>query len=240
VYVDWLKASGGERTRLYALAKDVGGLLNMSVEQILFAALGREVALGSGYIDNFRKGKLRRSYAKLVFEWIAEHHSDIARGFVPEWFPVSALSAWDQYVEEHGIRGALQIKRFVKDELNLIKKVKDRRHPDAKLKLGEEFCFFLRCEFNAYAIGFERYRGKWHTMPLGEDGAAIFTLHIEEPHFPKDKHGAIERLSEESDLGLHRFVIAIAEKAFDLPDKPDGAAITQGVSLYYLDVLFSA
>ena len=140
--IDWLTAREEDRKRLYAVTCDVGKVLNMSVEQVIDAALGRIAPIGTDYVANFRKGKIRRSFAKLIYEWIAAHHSDLGRKVEEIWFPQANTDAWDGYVEKHGIRGQLQIKRFTKDELNLIKKVKDRDAPDATLKLGEEFVSF--------------------------------------------------------------------------------------------------
>ncbi|MDG1431993.1 MAG: hypothetical protein P8Q23_10520 [Paracoccaceae bacterium] len=238
--IDWLTASEEERKRLYAVTRDVGKVLNMSVEQVMDAAFGRNAPIGTDYVANFRKGKIRRSFAKLIYEWIAEHHSDLGRKVETDWFLQSNTDAWDNYVEKHGLRGQLQIKRFTKDELNLIKKVKDRDAPDATLKLGEEFCFFLRADANVHAIGFERYKGKWHVMPLGDNGSSTFQLQRDEPHFPIDANGAIERLSEERDLDMHRFAFVVSQNAHDLPHTPDIKDIGDHAELHYIDVLFSA
>ncbi|MCG3266280.1 hypothetical protein [Yoonia sp. I 8.24] len=238
--IDWLTASEEERKRLYTVTRDVGKVVNMSVEQVMDAALGRTAPIGTDYVANFRKGKIRRSFAKLIYEWIAEQHADLGRKHEERWFLQSNTDAWDHYVEEHGIRGQLQIKRFTKDELNLIKKVKDRAAPDATLKLGEEFCFFLRADANVHAIGFERYKAKWHVMPLGVNGSLTFQLQSDELHFPIDASGVIERLTEESDLDLHRFAFVIAQSANDLPRKSDIKDIGQDAELHYIDVLFSA
>lgn len=238
--IDWLTASEEERKRLYAVTRDVGKVLNMSVEQVMDAALGRIAPIGTDYVANFRKGKIRRSFAKIIYEWIAEQHADLGRKYEADWFPQANTDAWDRYVEEHGIRGQLQIKRFTKNELNLIKKVKDRDAPDAVLKLGEEFCFFLRADANVHAIGFERYKGKWHVMPLEIDGAPNFQILRDEPHFPMDANGGIERLVEESDLGMHRFAVLVSQNANDLSRTPDIKDIGEDAKLHYIDVLFSA
>ncbi|WP_039017032.1 hypothetical protein [Halocynthiibacter namhaensis] len=238
--IDWLAASEEERKRLYAVTRDVGKILNMSVEQVMDAALGRTAPIGTDYVANFRKGKIRRSFAKLIYEWIAEQHVDLGRKYEESWFPQTNTDAWGDYVEKHGLRGQLQIKRFTKDELNLIKKVKDRDTPDATLKLCEEFCFFLRADANVHAIGFERYKAKWHVMPLGENGSPTFQLQRDEPHFPIGASGAIERLNEESDLDMHRFAFVVSQNANDLPHKPDIKDIGQDTKLHYVDVFFSA
>jgi hypothetical protein len=65
-------------------------------------------------------------------------------------------------------------------------------------------------------------------------------LHRDEPHFPMDASGAIERLSEEADMGMHRFVFVVSQNANELPHRPDIEDISQDTKLHYIDVLFSA
>lgn len=229
------------KKRLYAVLKALADVHpNKGPLDFLDESLGRPLSRGTDYLSNVRKGRFATSIAQQLYQWLQVNHFDLGRSLEPDWFSASYLSAWDRYVEDHGTHGALQIKRFVKDELNLIRKVRDRQNSDAELKLDEEFCFFLRTEFNVRAIMFERYQGEWHVIPLGENGTAIFKLLCNEPHFPTDGFGAIERLAEGSDLGLHRFALAVAENATDLPTTPDADAIKQGISLHYLDVSFSA
>ncbi|MEP2717995.1 hypothetical protein [Pseudophaeobacter sp.] len=235
---NWKSATKADRAALYHVARSVADTTNLSVEAIMEQAFGHKLMVGTDYLSNFRSGAIGRPKAKLIHAWIAEHHLETAHAIAPVLFPKLHTNAWDGYVDAHGIKGQLQIKRFVKGELNLIRKVKDRSHPDVKLNLGEEFCFFLRVEFNAHAVGFERFKGEWHAMPLGKDGTAMFKLTSDEPHFPVDGHGKFERLVEDSDLGLHRFVFIIAECINDLPTKPDLTAIGKGVRLHYIDVRF--
>ncbi len=237
---NWKTATKADRAALYHVARAVADTTDLSVEAIMEQAFGHKLMVGTDYLSNFRSGAIGRPKAKLIHAWIAEHHAETAHAVDPRLFPKSHTDAWDSYVEAHGIRGQLQIKHFTKDELNLIKKVKDRGAPDATLKLGEEFCFFLRSDAHAHAIGLERHKGKWHVMPLGESGSPTFQLRSDEPHFPIDAKGGIERLSEESDMGMHRFAFFVSQNANDLPSTPDIKNIGQGARLHYIDVLFSA
>lgn len=237
---NWKSATKADRAALYHVARAVADSTSLSVEAIMEQAFGHKLMVGTDYLSNFRSGAIGRSKAKLIHAWIAEHHLETAHAVDPRLFPKQHTNAWDDYIEEHGIHGQLQIKRFTKDELNLIKKVKERDAPDATLKLGEEFCFFLRSDVHAYAIGFERYKGEWYVMPLGPNGSQTFQLQSDEPHFPIDVNGEIERLSEESDLDMHRFAFVVSQDANDLPSTPDIKDIGQAANLHYIDVLFSA
>ncbi|SMX39379.1 hypothetical protein [Octadecabacter ascidiaceicola] len=237
---NWKTATKVDRAALYHVARAIADTTNLSVENIMEQAFGHKLMVGTDYLSNFRSGTIGRPKAKLIHAWIAKNHLETAHAVDPRLFPKPHTNAWDDYIEEHGIRGQLQIKRFTKGELNLIKKIKDRDALDATLKLGEEFCFFLRSDVRAHAIGFEQYKGKWHVMPLGPNGSHIFQLRSDEPYFPIDTNGEIERLSEESDLDVHRFAVVVSQDANDLPCTPDIRDIGQTANLHYIDVLFSA
>lgn len=237
---NWKTATKADRAALYHVVRAIADTTNLSVEAIMEQAFGHKLMVGTDYLSNFRSGTIGRPKAKLIHAWIAENHAETAHAIDPRLFPKQHTNAWDSYVEAHGIRGQLQIKRFTKDKLNLIKKVKDRDAPDAVLKLGEEFCFFLRSDTHAHTIGFERYKGDWHVMPLGPNGSHTFLLQSDEPHFPIDENDEIERLSEESDMDMHRFAFVVSQDANDLPCTPDIKDIGQTAILHYIDVLFSA
>jgi hypothetical protein len=237
---NWKTATKADRAALYHVARAIADSTNLSVEEIMEQAFGHKLMVGTDYLSNFRSGAIGRPKAKLIHAWIAEHHAETAYAVDPNLFPKQHTDVWERYIEDYGIRGQLRIKRFAKDELNLIRKVKDRNPYDVKLKLGEEFCFFLHARFNAQAIGFERYKGEWHIIPLGDSGSAIFQIPSDEPHFPIDENGEIERLSEENDLGMHRFVFSVAQNANELPRTPEIKDIGEDVELHYIDVLFSA
>ncbi|MCG3267149.1 hypothetical protein [Yoonia sp. I 8.24] len=237
---NWKTASKADRAALYHVARAIADTTDLSVEAVMEEAFGHKLMVGTDYLSNFRSGAIGRPKAKLIHAWIAERHPETAHAVDPRLFPKPNTNAWDNYIEERGIRGKLQIKRFTKDELNLIKKVKDRDAPDATLKLGEEFCFFLRSDIHVHAIGFERYKGEWYLMPLGPNSSHTFQLQSDEPHFPIDENGEIERLSEESDLDMHRFAFIVSQNANDLPCTPDTKDIGQTAILHYIDVLFSA
>ncbi|MEP1964451.1 hypothetical protein [Tateyamaria sp.] len=237
---NWKTATKVDRAALYRVVRAIADTTNLSVEAIMELAFGHKLMVGTDYLSNFRSGAIGRPKAKLIHAWIAERHSEAAHAVDPRLFPKQHTTAWNSYVETHGIRGKLQIKRFTKDELNLIKKIKDRDALDAALKLGEEFCFFLRSDVHAHAIGFERYKGKWHVMPLGPNGSHTIQLQSDEPHFPIDVNGEIERLSEESDLDMHRFAFVVSQDADNLPCAPDIKDVGQVANLHYIDVLFSA
>lgn len=236
--IDWLTSSEEDRKRLYAVTHDVGNILNMSVEQVMDAALGRRAPIGTDYVANFRKGKIRRSFAKLIYEWIAEHHSDLGRKVEASWFPDTNTDAWEVYLAEHAIHGKLRIARFGRTEMGLVQRAKGQPKPDEVLKLGEEFCFHLESDGAGYAVAFQGYKGQWHPMPLG-DTEELATRLIEAAQFlPSDAEGMPAPLVETEDLGHHTFIVALAERTDQLPTQeappPNGSSEVHMVRVQFV------
>ncbi len=209
--IDWLKASEDLRKQLYVATRAVADAGNTTVEEIMDAALGRKALMGTDYLSTFRRGKIRKSYAKLIHGWIAENHIEIANGIAPELFPLPHTDAWDQYLAEHAIHGKLRIARFGRQSMGLVQRKKDQPKPDEVLKLGEEFCFHLDSDIDGYAVAFQEYKGVMHPLPLGVNGELQAQIQKGEQFLPLNMDGHPERLSEDSDLGGHRFIIVATE-----------------------------
>ena len=198
VEIDWLKANEDERKRLYVATRAVADAADKSVEEIMDAALGRKALMGTDYMSTFRRGKIRRSYAKLIHGWIAENHIDIANGVAPDLFPLPSTTAWNRYIKEHAIHGKLSIVRFEKQSFGLVQRKKDQPMPDEVLNLGEEFCFHLDSDINGSAVAFQGHKGQWHTLPLGPNGEPPMRIETGEQLLPVDEHGQPETLTEAS------------------------------------------
>jgi hypothetical protein len=118
------------------------------------AALGRKALMGTDYMSTFRRGKIRKSYAKLIHGWIAGNCIEIANNIAPNLFPRPHTDAWTLYLAEHAIHGKLRIARFGRNTMGLVQRKKDLPKPDEVLKLGEEFCFHLDSDIEGYAVAF--------------------------------------------------------------------------------------
>ncbi|MBL1438229.1 MAG: hypothetical protein COB08_018770 [Rhodobacteraceae bacterium] len=235
--IDWLNASKNERAALYRVTRAVARASDQSVERIMEQAIDRELAIGVDYLSNFRQGKIARAKAKLIHAWIAKHHIDIAHVIAPEIFPMPAMSAWEQYLDEHAIHGKLRVARFDKS-MGLVQRKRNHPRPEETLKLGEEFCFHLDSGIRGYAVAFQEYEGKLHPLPLGQNDGLATTIEIGEQFLPIDDNGRPERLSEAADLGHHRFVVIVAENVEILPTNVNPPEPDGGVFVHVIRVQF--
>ena len=217
VDIDWLKASEDQRKQLYVATRAVADAVSTTVEEIMDAALGRKALMGADYMSTFRRGKIRKSYAKLIHGWVSENHIEIANNIAPDLFPLPHTDAWTQYLAEHAIHGRLRIARFGRNSMGLVQRKKDLPKPDEVLKLGEEFCFHLDSDMDGFAVAFQEYKGVMHPIPLGVNGELEAQAQKGEQLLPVSANGQPERLSEEVDLGHHRFIVVVETDAADLP-----------------------
>lgn len=239
VDIDWLKATEDERKRLYVATRAVADASGLSVEEIMDAALGRKALMGTDYMSTFRRGKIRRSYAKLIHGWIAENHIQIANQIAPDLFVIPNTDAWGRYLETNAIHGKLRIARFDKT-MGLVQRKASQPKPEEVLKLGEEFCFHLDSDISGYAVAFQEYEGKLHPLPLGQNDNLEATIEIGEQFLPIDDNGRPERLTEASDLGHHRFVVIVAKNVEILPTDVNPPEPDSGVCVHMIRVQFVA
>ncbi|ATG48831.1 hypothetical protein CEW89_15395 [Celeribacter ethanolicus] len=143
--IDWLKASEEERMQLYKLTFNVGKLLNLTVYQIMDAALGRKIAMGKDYVANFRKGKIRRAYAKLIYKWLTEHHFDLLLQIAPEKFPETPEQRWQAILEER-VRSDRFRLVLIPKSMGIVERESQLKPADMIMRLGERFCFELDSE----------------------------------------------------------------------------------------------
>ncbi|WP_066707198.1 hypothetical protein [Celeribacter ethanolicus] len=213
--IDWLKASEEERMQLYKLTFNVGKLLNLTVYQIMDAALGRKIVMGKDYVANFRKGKIRRAYAKLIYEWLTEHHFDLLLQVAPEKFPETPEQRWQAILEERARSDCFRLV-LVPKTMGIVERESQLKPADLTLRLGERFCFELDSEAEGHAVALQSVRGQWHNIPLGSEGETSAPVQVGKSHLPKIPNGQLDPLAENHDEGLHEFVLVTASEA-DIP-----------------------
>ncbi|MEM7544172.1 MAG: hypothetical protein AAF367_01425 [Pseudomonadota bacterium] len=207
--IDWLRSSEDQRKRLYVATRAIASAANLSIDEIMDAAMGRKMLMGTDYISNFRRGKIRRSYAKLIYEWLERHHGEIANRLAPDLFPLTPLTAWEQLIEARGIEGQLNAIPIPK-RMGLTRRRANVPTPATELRLNQDYCFQLDSDMEGYAVGFEGYRGEWHALPLGADDRHPTAKIIQGRQFvPSDERGNPIPLVETDDIGLHQFVVVV-------------------------------
>ncbi|WP_166417459.1 hypothetical protein [Cochlodiniinecator piscidefendens] len=235
---NWKTATKADRAALYHVARVVADSTDMSVEAIMEQAFGHKLMVGTDYLSNFRSGAIGRPKAKLIHAWIAKNHLETAHAVDPKLFPKLHTNAWDDYLTNHAIHGKLRIARFDKS-MGLVQRKRDQPKPDEILKLGEEFCFHLDSDIAGYAVAFQMYEGTMHPMPLGLNGEFLTTINRGKQFLPIDETGEPEKLVERSDIGQHRFIVAVTEDQSKLPTVTQPPLTIRDVRVHHLGVQIS-
>lgn len=209
--VDWMKATEDERKALYRVARAIANKTNTDILGVIAQAEDTPMRRGTGYETNFNHGKIGRKLAKVIAEWIEEHHRDLAHDTAPELFPISASTIWGEYLADHGLTGQLHIqpKSRGRDLVTFEAKATSGHHV---LALGEPFALRLENSRPGSCMGYQIYREKWYPFPLTTskgyvqtDGGQI-TL-------PQEANGRPANMIEREHSGLHHFVIVVADQA---------------------------
>ena len=224
--IEWSKSSEEDRADLYRVMRAISVATGKPIEDLMADAMGGTLALGTDYLSNFRKGKIARTRAKLIHDWIARHHSEIGHATAPNVFSVDHTRAWEKVVDERANDGNLRLVRLNSGR-GIVERADQQRDKPVTLRFGEAFCFELDSPTIGTAIAFQGTRGRWHPLPLGKEPRDVQAQVLSgTQRLPRDAHGHPIPLSESDDTGLHRFVMIIAPfEGFDrLPERLDGCA----------------
>lgn len=236
---NWKTATKADRAALYHVTRAVADTTNLSVEAIMEEAFGHKLMVGTDYISNFRSGAIGRTKAKLIHAWIAEHHLETAHAIDPRLFPKSHTNAWADCLKNSAIKGKLSIARFDRS-MGLVQRRRNQPKPGEILKLGEEFCFHMDSDVKGHAVAFQLYEKIVHPLPLGLSDDSIAAVSRGEQFLPLDDKGFPEKLTEANDLGLHQFIVAVAEDQAKLPTSTVAPKTDSGCFVHSIQVQFTA
>jgi len=236
---NWKTATKADRTALYNVARAVADTTNLSVEAIMEQAFGHKLMVGTDYLSNFRSGAIGRPKAKLIHAWITEHHAETAHAVDPRLFPKSHTNAWADYLENHAIKGKLRIARF-DGSMGLVQRKRTQPRPEEVLKLGEAFCLHLDSDMAGHVIAFQDYAGQLYPIPLDPKEEPAIAIRQGEHFLPLAETGHPDPLSEASDLGPHRFIVAVASNQSTLPTTTEPPQFGDGVVVHMIHVQFVA
>lgn len=205
--VDWSRADNEERKALFKATKYVAKASGMPWQNFINTALGTNKDWDS---SNLYNGKLDREFSQTLYDYLAEHHYELAQKANETLFPYRVVRDIEAYIAEAAHHGRLHIVPMT-DELGLVKRKSQHLPPDAVLKLDESFCLELDAINSGFAVAFQGYKGNWHPLPLGADGEEQ-ACRIKEGTqlLPQTAEGQPDPMSEEEDLGIHHFLILTA------------------------------
>lgn len=137
--VDWSKASNAERKALFKAMKYVAKASGIPWQNFINTALGTDKDWDS---SNLYNGKLDREFSQTLYDYLAEHHYELAQKADETLFPYRVVRDVEAYIAEVAQKDRLHIV-LMTDELGLVKRKSQNLPPDAVLKLGESFCLEL-------------------------------------------------------------------------------------------------
>lgn len=209
--VDWLKATEEERKALYRVVRAIAGASDTDILGVIAQAEDTPMRRGTGYETNFNHGKIGRKLAKVIAQWVEEHHRDLAHETEPEVFPISMSTIWSKYLAQHGITGQLRIRPKSRGR-DLVTFEAEATADHHVLALGEPFTLSLENSRRGVCMGYQIYREKWYSFPLSKtqawlkaDGGQII--------LPQMADGSPAHMVEREHTDLHRFVIVVADQA---------------------------
>jgi len=170
---DWFTADADARRALYEASKRaVFERFQGDWNAFLSVALDGKASVGSGYIDNFRAGRISRVRSGAIARWLALDEPQIAATLASDLArrATEPRFGWSEYIEAVGEYGRLTLLRSV--ELNIVS-LASRASGDAEqVRSGEEFYLQLEAGLPGTAMAFQRVRGLWFPLPLSDTNSA--------------------------------------------------------------------
>ena len=112
-YVDWLKASVGERQILYRHFKTAADKRNRSADELCIDVTG--IKQGLDYDKTLRAGKYSRKIAYQIFDWLTVNEPTIAHAAVEAIYfdrRETFRSDWSRLIARHASTSGLNIVPF--------------------------------------------------------------------------------------------------------------------------------
>jgi hypothetical protein len=221
VAVDWQRTANDERKLLYRAIRESMDRTHADWPAIFRRAYGAAVALGDGYIDNFRAGRISRRRAQRLYDWLQSDHPDIAARLERD---IRALydagptdGPWEAFLAEHGQYGLIKVERAKADTSSRGRsRIEAARAPpriDAELPLDTWFNLMIDSPVAGYVTGLQWIRGQWLYLPLSPHGTGVRLSGGSGPDAQFQPAAPETRFRETHEPGLHCLVLIVAPDA---------------------------
>lgn len=204
---DWLKSSVLARKHLYIVCKAVVDRHFFGDWRKFYSEIfGKDYALGNGYEDNFRAGKIGRKKSAVICDWLNVHYFDYAIALLAA--VLSLTDDWASLFEELPQTNAIGV---FASRTHFSVGFARKRSDIPNFRLQDEFIFYNGCNKDVSIVAFQCVQGIWLLMPLSEN--YLYCLAKKESKFPVGNDGNLLMLSEYEHKGTHEFVFIISDEA---------------------------
>lgn len=207
-----------DRKRLYRAVRAAMDASGATWPEVFTGAFGARSAIGSGYKDNFRAGKIAVRRAVQIAEWLRKNHPQAARAFEDDGETSTGRASWEALLLT--ARPLLEVIIIDPAQPGIVA-FADPRLPTRKtIRLGQPFCLRLDCPMDGYAVAFQHTTSGWFSLPLSSNSepARVESGPI---LLPRDAEtGEPVPLSEESERGRHRFAVIVVRDHALAPQFP--------------------
>jgi len=207
--------SKAHKAKLYKALVAAAELASEPFDQFLQTPFDPNWSLADNYRRNLQRGEYSAIRAKVLYDFLLNHHFNVAHLEVPEMFPQTPETRWREILDEKATSDRFRL-AIVSTAMGIIERESQLKSADTAIRLGERFCFELDSEADGHVVAFQGVRGQWHNIPLGSDGEPCAEIQAGQNHLPKTMEGKLDPLRENHDEGLHDFVLVTAQTG-DIP-----------------------
>lgn len=203
------------KAKLYKTLVAAAELVNEPFDQFLQTPFNPPWSLADNYRRNLQRGEYSAIRAKVLYDFLLNHHFNVAHLEAPEIFPQTPELRWREILDARATSDRLRIV-LAKSQFGIVERESQLEAAGTTLKLGQPFLLELTSDIDGYAVALQGLRGQWHPIPLGQDGEVLAPVVVGKNLIPGRPDGRPDPLIEGHDEGRHEFVLITAQK----PDVP--------------------
>ena len=197
------------KAQLYRALVAAAELANERFDDFLQRPFNPPWALAANYRRNLQRGDYSAIRAKVLYDFLMQHHFPAAHSTAPDIFPETPEMRWQSILEERAITGQLAIVPM-RSTMGIVQRASAIKNAATKIKRGQLFCFELTSNDAGHVLALQGVNGLWHAIPLGHDGQHTTPIKPGTTILPQTPDGKPDPMVEHNDLGLHTFVLVTA------------------------------
>lgn len=198
------------KAKLYKTLVAAAELVNEPFDQFLQTPFNPPWSLADNYRRNLQRGEYSAIRAKVLYDFLLNHHFNVAHLEAPEIFPQTPELRWREILDARATSDRLRIV-LAKSQFGIVERESQLEAAGTTLKLGQPFLLEFTSDINGHAVALQGVRGQWYPIPLGQDGAFSASIVDGKNLMPGHPDGQPEPLVENHDLGSHKFALVVGQ-----------------------------